>query len=138
MKRNLIAAMTAAAFAISTLTATPAAANNKNDISALEAILGVIALGVIVNELDKDKSRGGRQNSGFSRYKVIPTACVFPVRGHKGRSDVVSSRCLRNSGVKGPYPNRCAFDIRTRYGRQTVFGTRCMQNYGYRIGGRRR
>ena len=139
MKRNLIAVMTAAAFILTSLTATPAVADSKNSLSTLEAILGIVALGVLVNELDGNKSKDRKHNSNDwkYKYKVIPASCVFPVRGHKERRDVVSSHCLRNAGVRGPYPQRCASEIRTRYGKQTVFGANCMRNNGFRIGGRR-
>ncbi len=161
MKRRLISAVTAAALALTTAFATPATAQDRNR-DALKVLLGAATLGIVINEINKDKRekeaaaarlrindnrrgqaihpdwRWGKDGRGTRRHAAIPSECVFSIRGNRHHREVVSGRCMRELGAARRLPERCAFDINTRWGDRTVYGARCLQEHGYRIAGVRR
>ncbi len=143
MKR-LIALTTAAAFALTAATATPAAAWGKSEQQALGAILGIAILGTILNQASNGSaqpaprpsytpSRPPRDNRWEERTTWLPASCVRSVRLNSGSRDVISAQCLRDEGVSARLPSSCAFDIRTDWGTQRVYGTSCLADSGFRV-----
>lgn len=157
MKSRLIATVTAAALAMTTAFSTPALADDRSK-DALKVLLGAAAIGLIVSEVNKNKRKKKQEAAQVRRFddlhdgdwkreskygrknRVIPSECVFSIRGDRGdrgRRDVVSARCLREFGIVRHVPDRCAFDIDTRWGDRTVYGAHCLKKHGFRISDRR-
>ncbi|WP_372837511.1 hypothetical protein [Phaeovulum sp.] len=143
MKR-LIALTTAAAFALTAVTATPAAAWGKNEQQALSAIVGLAILGTIINQASNSKAQPApsrpshnpappRDDRWEQRSIWLPGSCVRSVRINSRSRDVVSAQCLRDEGVTARLPSSCAFDIRTDWGTQRVYGTSCLADSGFRV-----
>ena len=104
MKHRIVTIIAAAALAITSMTATttPAFARSNED-QTLQWVLGLLALGVILNDIgDKDKAKGHRdwRDRGWNRMRAVPEACVYPLRSNDGSRNVVSSRCLRDFGSR--------------------------------------
>jgi hypothetical protein len=163
MKSRLIAAVTAAAVALGGLAATPADAWSKREQDALKIILGAAAVGVIINQLDKqDRNDRARRapvhdapfgyDDGYYRDRGdwrrhddrqvrrshrVPEECVYDIRTSNGRRDVVSASCMRQFGLSRGLPRECAFEIRTRKGNTPVYGPNCLESHGWRVAGRR-
>lgn len=137
MKRRVIAAITAAAVAISTVAPTTAGAWGRNEQDALKFALGGIALGLILNEATKDqrqtKSYTYQRPTPVRGGKVIPGECLYRVKTNAGPRDVVSSSCMADFGLSRNLPRECAFDIRGYDGRSKVYGPRCLGQYGWRV-----
>jgi len=163
MKSRLIAAATAAALALGSLSATPATALDSGERTALTLLLGAAAVGLIVSNNNKrkndvnrstvydpyyqgnngrfrrDDDHDNRFRRGFDdhdnrRFQTVPEHCQRSVRGNDGRRDVISARCLRDAGFRRSLPAHCAFDVRDKGRRDTVYGARCLRQEGFRIG----
>jgi hypothetical protein len=155
MKR-MIALTAAAAIALTGITATPAAALDKNAREFLGVLLGMAVLGAVINEANKGNARPQPQpqprrapppntnwgNNGWNdnhnngwenRATWLPGKCLRTVRLNSGNREVVSAQCLRDEGVTARLPSNCAFDIRTDWGTQRVYGTSCLCDAGFRI-----
>ena len=154
MKNRLIAIATAASLVLSSAIVTPAAAMSDRDRQALTLLLGVAAVGLIINESNKkkrrreaevqrsynddrdiywDSDRNRRKSHERLRNRNIPAQCVFSVRGRKGPRDVVSSRCMNEYGMSRRLPSECALDIDSGWGSRTVYGANCLRRNGFRI-----
>lgn len=152
MQTRLIAAVTALAVTLSGIGATPAVAWDQKEQRALALILGAVALGAIINNEDKKRSRPSpvpapkyqpqpahqkpyHRGHGNDRWRnrTIPAECVYDVRTGEGRREVVSKACLSDFDFGRRLPAECAFEIRTERGRREVYGPRCLEEFGYRI-----
>lgn len=157
MKSRLIAATTAAALALGSITATPAVALDRSERTALTLLLGAAAVGLLLSNNKRKDDRRVTRGTGYDpyyydngyydnryrrgdddrdnrRFRTIPAQCERAVRSYDGRQDVVSARCLRDAGFRRDLPERCAFDLRDGGRRTTVYGSRCLRQEGFRIG----
>lgn len=142
MTRKLTAAVAAAAIAISGMFATPAAALDQDE--TLRLLLGALAVGVLVKELNdknKDELRANqvdrRSQHVSSRYRTIPSECVFEVRTRRGWRDVVGKRCVERSSFRGQLPAACAFEVRGERRDRTVYSVNCLRDRGLKVGANR-
>lgn len=148
MLNRLTLLAAAAAVALTPALAAPAAAKPKND-DVWKFVLGAAALGLIINEVNKDnrdrKPRVERHHDpepfpGFRRDDrrdgrwLIPPQCVETVRTREGWREVVSGGCMADFGLARGLPRACAFEVRSPWGPRTVYGETCLQRQGYRIG----
>ena len=142
MKRHLIAAVTAAALALTTIAATPAAAKNDND--AAKFILGAIALGLIVDQLSRDRDRPRHTPVRPAPHvppvvhprpqaRFVPAECVYKVPYKQGWRDVVSHRCMHDKGLARYLPTACAQNLKVYGAVRKAYGAVCLSDYGYRI-----
>lgn len=145
MKSRLIAAVTAFAVALGGLAATPALAEKRRDNDALKIILGAAAVGLIINELDKN-GRGGRaqpaqifvppfgNDDGYYRnrdgyfgdrdgYYRDRDRDGYNRDWHRDRDQNRSRRAHR-------VPSECVYDVRTSNGRRDVVSASCMRQFG--------
>jgi hypothetical protein len=156
MKRILTAVIAALSLALSSLAVTPALARDRDNDDAAKVILGIAALGLLLNQSNQNRVHDS-QNRGFFRYddngyddddydrhhnrygrqRLVPAECLFDVRIDGRYREVLSGRCLGQFGFSRRLPDECAFDIRYRGGYRTVYGPRCLRDYGYRIGSSR-
>lgn len=159
-RTRLTAMIVAASVALG---AVPAAAQQvypgNDSRSILPAIAGVVALGLIVDGIDKkkerererererqaqeqryygdyrDRDRWADQGDRWQRrdQRLIPAHCVTDIRVDRKKRDVVAERCLRREGIDRRLPQACAFDVRTERGRGTVYGLNCLRERGFKI-----
>lgn len=151
---RLTATLAAAGLALGTVLPAPAAAMDDKDRRLLTLLLGAAAVGVIINEANKNKKRPApqvahryddegniyygddhdwRRDKHRWRHRTIPAECVFVLRGARGPRDVVSARCLSELGPRRELPAECAFEVDAGWGSRKVYGTRCLRENGYRI-----
>lgn len=160
--KAITAATAAAAFALTAIAPTPAAA--LDDKEALGLILGLGAAAIIVDNM-KDNNRPATRNNtqnwypyaervdepwdarrGYdyryqdrNRHRVrldVPGRCLITVERRGKRSQMVEGRCLekiaRREHVR--LPQSCAFDVRGDRGRrEEVYGKNCLEDRGIRI-----
>jgi hypothetical protein len=150
MKR-MITLVAAAAVALTSITATPAAALGKNEREVLGILLGLAVLGAIVNESQSNNRARSQPQTYYPQPKPhrhdppprrdrwedritwLPASCERTVRINRENREVVSAQCLREYGFTARLPNGCAFDIRTDWGTQRVYGKQCLADNGYRV-----
>lgn len=144
MKR-LTASLAALAVAASTLVAAPAPARAGED-DLIKFILGAAAIGLILNETQKNRPAARAQQApphhAVPRHaaphrqrqaKVIPASCLFDVQGRYGPRPVVGQRCVKRWDQRARLPGACSFDLRPGPRERTVYGLRCLRREGYRI-----
>ncbi|MBW6505349.1 MAG: hypothetical protein K0B00_01220 [Rhodobacteraceae bacterium] len=155
MKR-MIALTTAAAIALTGITASPAAALDKNGREFLGVLLGMAVLGAVISEANKGNARpqpqpqprrapppsnnwgnngwnGHGNNNWENRTTWLPATCLRSVRVNGSNREVVSAQCLRDQGLNQRLPSNCSFDVRTDWGTQKVYGTACLSNEGFKV-----
>lgn len=138
MTRKLTTALAAFAIAVTSLTATPAAALGDRERDALKIILGAAAIGLIINRIEK---RNDRRNTPVytptpnrDRWKRrIPADCVYEIQGSRGWESVVGKRCIQRSNYRGRLPEACEFRVRGKNHNRTVYGLRCLRSKGFRV-----
>jgi hypothetical protein len=153
MKRKLlIASLLAAGLALAPATHALAAPDSED---YAKILLGLLAVGAIVNALENQRERERaaerarnrpaewrghdrpRQGRGGDRW--LPARCAFDVRTGRGWSSVFGRACLEREGVRvSRLPDRCAFDVRTERGRRVVYGEECLIDHGFRVEAGRR
>ncbi|MCY1126529.1 hypothetical protein OU426_06660 [Frigidibacter sp. RF13] len=146
MKRQMISLAAAAALALSGMAA-PARAEDKD---VLKLLLGAAAVGLLINQVNKNKNKTDRvtrnpypyvgddwtyqgDDRNHKKARYIPSECVMDVTVGGRLREVVSARCLKEFGLARKVPAECGFDIRTSVGTRTVYGPQCLRDYGYRI-----
>lgn len=144
--RSAIAAMLAAALAITPITATPAHAGNEDTVGAVAAasFFALLTAGIIASTAQKNRDQRPRaavtpwrqndnRRDGRARRKVLPEQCEFTVRRGKDRGTYYESRCLRSEFRGWPYlPGRCEKHINLRGGRSTYgYKAQCLARFGY-------
>ena len=150
---RLTATLAAAVLALGTVLPAPAAAMDDKDRRLLTLLLGAAAVGVIINEANKNKNRPApqvahrydddsflygddrdwRRDRHRWQHRTSPAECVLSLRGSRGPRDVVSARCLTEFGLRRELPAECAFEVDAGWGSRKVYGTRCLRQNGYRI-----
>lgn len=155
MTHRMIAAVLAASLALTGLSAPRAAAQSFDNGDMMALVLGAIALGVVLDNIDDDDDDDDRRVRGHHqqaypafpprpyahdvrRGRPIPRACLVPVRLDGKRRAVVSARCLNDRNYRGRLPAQCSSRVKSRFGIQHVYREKCLVRHGYRFAGRRR
>lgn len=141
MKRQMTAFVTATALALSGMVAQPAEARSKHSNDALKLILGAAAVGLLLNQMNKNSAQASTPLTGpWPNPKPLPVSlptvpgeCVMDLTVNGRLREVVSARCMREFGAAARLPEECAFDIRTSAGTRSVYGPQCLRENGYRI-----
>jgi hypothetical protein len=152
--KSLTTLAAAAAIALTSLTATPAAALSNKDRNALGIVLGIGTMALIIDGIEKDKKQVRRTERYEERYQdryqdrwdgdrrevrrdarhMLPAQCLTRVETRGRSREVISGRCVARNTSRVNLPQACAFDIRTdRNRREEVFGRNCLESHGYRI-----
>lgn len=129
MKSRLIAAVTAAAVALGGLAATPAAAWSKREQDALKIILGAAAVGLIINEMDKNgRDRRAPRSQGYVPPFGSGDGYYRDRNGYDDdwRDDYNRRKVRRDYRV----PAECVYDVRTSNGWRDVVSASCMRQFG--------
>lgn len=154
MPRKFIASLAAAAVALTSLSAVPAAADNKN----LERF--VIGAGTILllSELNKNtrnvnnhhkvedashRRHKGKNGWGKHRLAPIPGYCLTSVRQGRHTIRMFGSRCLWNNYRHARLlPQHCKVHVNTwRHGRKVHrvgYSPKCLRRSGFQVAGRGR
>ncbi len=145
MKSRLIAAVTAFAVALGGLAATPADAWSKREQDALKIILGAAAVGVIINQLDKqDRDNRSRPaqvyvppfgyDDGYYRDRYNRDGYFGDDDGYYRHRDGYRNdwgrRDDRRTRRSHRVPSECVYDIRTSDGWRDVVSASCMRSLG--------
>ncbi len=156
-RKTFKATLLAAVLAVSSVAVTPARAAPDGE-DFIKGAIGIIALGALVNAIEKDRNRRTTpsraptyQHYDPPRYqpprhdpprghasRELPAQCLFDVRTRDGWRSVYGRNCMEQFGVRvNRLPRDCAFEVRTDHGRNTVYGQRCLVRSGYRVEARR-
>ncbi len=141
---------TVAVLAVVLATAMPAQADRNGDDLA-KALAAAIALGLIVNGIEKNKRHRNPPPAPIDHPRPyplphpepypepahkprIPAVCAIEFEGAQRTVIVFPKSCLRAEGFDYRLPKHCARTARI-YGRtDTVYGERCLREAGFRIG----
>lgn len=158
MKFRFIAPLLAATLALTTITANPAAALDRDQRNQLLLGLGALAIiGAAISHDNQQRDHYRRPPPVTRRYPVpepwhrddryrhdrysgryLPQSCEFRANTPWGYRSVMGQHCLRDRNIAvNRLPGRCAFDLRTSQGRRTVYTTSCLTGQGYRVEARR-
>jgi hypothetical protein len=135
------------AIALTSLTATPAAALGQNEKNVLGILLGLAVIGAVANDMERNRQYNSARPAptpparpnppGHSRWEdraaPLPASCLRTVRISSRNREVISAGCLEQQGVRTRLPNSCAVEVNTDWGKQKVYTTSCLTDAGYRI-----
>lgn len=145
MPRQFIASLAAAAIALTTLSAAPAVAGDRN----LERfVIGAGTL-LLLSEINKHNKaeqathrHHGKKRGGPRRLAPLPRYCLTTVRkrGHKVR--MFGARCLRNNYRHAGYlPRQCRIQVASWHKghkiHRTGYRPQCLRRAGFRVAGHR-
>ena len=144
MTRTITASVLALSIAMTSLTASPAAAGNNNDVGRLLA--GAITLFIIGKAIEDSRRPRASVNRAPNKpvtypttnpqrvNKRLPEQCFFRVRSPNGPRGVYGKICLSETLRRANrLPQNCRETVRVRNGlRSEVFGAQCLRNHGYR------
>lgn len=159
---RLITTVVAATLVVTSIGSAPAYADrdrrNDDAARAIGALLGIAAIGVIINESKKDKKSKKREVRREQLHKqqraqqhrnqritpkqvprrvsrnTLPQDCLRTFRTRDGRAQLFGQRCLqRNYAGVNRLPQKCFQRIRTQDGRQAGYGARCLSARGYQL-----
>lgn len=112
---------------------TPVMARDRDDDLA-KALAAAIALGIIVNHLDRNK-RHDRPAPTPARSPRVPASCAIEIDGNHRSVTVYTESCLRKKGFDYQLPRNCAKTARV-YGRaDRIYGVQCLRSAGFRVAG---
>lgn len=136
MFKHMTAAVLSMSLAISTLSTTPARA----DEDVAKVLAGLVALGIIAKVIDDRNDRKVTRHAKPAPVvvqpkpvrKVAPNRCLRNQWTHRGNRQVYSAHCMRrHTDVR--LPRDCRREVRTRDGENFRFFTpRCLRQHGWR------
>jgi hypothetical protein len=156
MHRKFIAAVAAAALAITGLSAVPARAD-VNDTAKI--IAGIAALALIAKAIEDSNDRKAARQQRYTHRPVqqhyyqpglkprplphqvarpgLPDHCLFTAQTAQGPAHVFGARCLQRNYVQAnTLPEACAQQAWTDRGQRWVYNAACLRNQGYRLASR--
>ncbi|EPX87089.1 hypothetical protein [Salipiger mucosus] len=154
MSRRFIAAVLAASLSITAWSAAPARADGKDAARVLGTAATLFILGkTIADARGEDRvdwrfhtpqgqrhralpevvGRGFGNRPRHDRRRVLPSRCVFEVRGG-GMRYVLGQGCLQRNGVRvNRLPRECLTRVRTGRGVRPAYVAGCLRRDGYRL-----
>ncbi|TNF18541.1 MAG: hypothetical protein EP318_18110 [Rhodobacteraceae bacterium] len=164
MARKFIASIAAAAVALTSLSAVPAAADNKTLEKFVIGAGTVLLLGELTRNFGtvqkeqlvqdtapranrdhryRDRNRWDRRHRGWGRDRLapIPGYCLTSVRKGKHTIRMFGARCLRNNYRHARFlPEHCKIQVKKRrHGhkiRRTGYSPKCLRREGFQVAGR--
>ncbi|MEX0311444.1 MAG: hypothetical protein AB3N17_14505 [Tateyamaria sp.] len=144
IQRQFIAAVAAAAIAITGFSAAPARANDDQVGAALAALLGLAIVGAVIHDKNKDKKRRQTVNVPAPVHpkpipprvnrKLLPQQCLRSFNTHQGKARIFGQRCLNNNyQFARNLPAACHRQVWTDRGWRAGFGARCLKKHGYQL-----
>ena len=145
MKRTFFASVLSIALAATSVTATPARA----DEDVAKVIAGLALLGIIAHSSNKDRrhepapvARHNNRQGGFAAphvqrikprraAKVAPGKCLTRQWTHRGERSVYAARCMQRT-VRAQLPQDCLRQARTNSGPRFFYTQRCLSRHGWR------
>ena len=151
MKRSIIAATMALSLALTSVSAAPAYAGDRdNDLAKFLA--GFTALVIIGAALDDHNNKKKKRRDEVHRYqpyqdpapkyqprrgersKVLPGYCMRRVETNNGSRRLLGKRCLRNNyDFVNRLPSSCKREVRTDRGLRRGYSPKCLKRNGYEI-----
>lgn len=162
MYRKFIATVTAASIALTALGAVPAAADQRQTMNALAAILGIAVVGKIIHDRnDRKKQANNHQPEPVYRTpeykkpvhqpprytqprprplpdrvnrKLLPQECLRSFKTRHGKVRMFANRCLkRNYKFANRLPQHCQYVFDTPRGDRRGYEARCLRDRGFRL-----
>ncbi|MCB6179389.1 hypothetical protein LHP98_14800 [Rhodobacter sp. Har01] len=129
-------AAAAAVLALVLASALPARADKRSDDLA-KALLGIIVLGAIVNELNDNDRKPAPAPVHKKKHKAdrprIPAVCAIQIDGQRRSVTVYPESCLRDEGVRAKLPRHCSHEARI-YGKwDRIYGVDCLREAGFEV-----
>jgi hypothetical protein len=136
--RNLAAAGLALSLALGAVTAsaTPARANNNDEVVAI--IGGLIALYAIGQAIQNSERRDTpSRNHGHRPHRpqhlIAPARCFIEGRDRNGYYRGYVRRCMQNNVTRpAALPRQCLRRVETHRGPRLIYGGRCLFQNGWR------
>ncbi|MEM7472874.1 MAG: hypothetical protein AAF340_16100 [Pseudomonadota bacterium] len=143
MKKQFIAMVLSSALAATSLTATPARA----DEDVFKVLGGLVVLGILANQIEKNKERNvarqpARNSTVYTQRigppvtrraaKLAPSRCVREQWTHRGTREVYGARCMQ-SHAKAQLPQNCLRQNKTNSGPRYFYAPRCLRQNGWRL-----
>jgi hypothetical protein len=148
MSRKFITGVVAISALVATLSASPARANDHDDIAKfLGAAATLFIIGkAIQHETHKDKKPKARHvetrptlvhpNGGRHvqpRKPALPSSCLREVRGANTKY-VMGGNCLqRNNIAVQSLPRACKIEVQGRQQTRNMYAVRCLRQQGYKM-----
>jgi hypothetical protein len=112
------------------------ARERDNDLA--KALVAAIVLGVIANEVSKNKRHHQPAPAPLPepvRHPRVPEVCAIEVDGAERSVTIYPESCLRDEGFDYQLPRNCAKTARV-YGRvDRIYGVQCLRSAGFRVSG---
>jgi len=144
MTKRFLATLLAATIALTSVSAAPAIAGDRDKLGKF--LLGAGAL-IIIGSAISNKNRHRDSDHVVTRRhvepthrvkprrKVVPSACLRVNRSDHGPRRYFGRRCLNNNmHHAGRLPGSCIRQVWTRNGHRSVYGARCLRNNGWVFG----
>lgn len=144
MFRNLTNSLIAATLVLSSFTATPAHADEKDVAKALAAIIGIAVVGKIIKDAKDDKKKVTRRRPlppleprpmpDLVDDKLLPPHCLRTFDTYDGAKHMFGRRCLEKHYFFAQYlPDRCLRYLDTFNGFREAYAPRCLRRKGYSL-----
>lgn len=142
MLKPFMASLMAAVIAVTSLSAAPVQAGDRDKLGKF--LLGAGALVIIGGAIHNANKNRGHSVTRVSppphkpyvkpRKKFVPVACLRHNRFNQGPKRFFGQRCLRNN-MAGVHrlPGSCLRNVWTKNGHRTVYGARCLRQHGWKF-----
>lgn len=140
MTKKLMTLLLSASLAVTSITATPARANE--DVG--KVLAGIAALAIIGTAVNKHKHR--KEEKRVTRkapsqnwapvpqrrnVKRAPQKCLRNIWTHRGNREVFGARCMiQNSTAQ--LPSRCLRQVKVKQGPSQFYSKQCLRQNGWR------
>ncbi|WP_417526022.1 hypothetical protein [Marinovum sp.] len=141
--RKFTHSLLAAAMALTSLVAAPAAAEHQRFQFGFSIGNGTIQLFNPANPFGrhayhKDRGYDRGKGKGYARRVPLPAYCLRRIETHRGPVRMFGSRCLQRNYRQADWlPRACLMEVRTwRHGRPVTrvgYHPRCLRDRGYRV-----
>ncbi|WP_415919208.1 hypothetical protein [Tateyamaria sp. SN6-1] len=143
IQKQFIAAIAAAAIAITGFSAAPARAGDDEAAAAIAAILGLAVIGAVIADKRKDKKhresvivhpRPPKPVPPRVGRKLLPQHCLRSFRTDRGHRQIFGQRCLHRSyDHVHSLPRKCHREFYTDRGWRQGYAARCLDRHGYQL-----
>jgi hypothetical protein len=124
-------ALTALTITAMVATASPALADKRSDDIA-KGIIGILALGAIVNAIDKQHKPAPVPKPVPVKKPYVPAECAIEFDSDQGPIVVYSRNCLLDEGFQHALPD-CGRAVRIWGERDRVYSAQCLRRAGFRL-----
>lgn len=122
---RVVSTVTAAAIALTTFTAVPAYADDRQTARTVATIVGLAMIGAMINDHKQDKKKRHKSHSNQTKKKVYTQPQKH--RGHAQPRQRVQPKPLPRRVSRKLLPQNCLRSYNTRRGQARIFTQRCLE-----------